>query len=213
MKFSVAFAFAMGALLTISGPSHAQYYGYGYPVIETHASTAEEGIANGMANIIASAGAANLMNAQAATEAEKARNEYIRNRLLATQTYFDMRRVNEQYRKDTQGRPLSMEQYVRLARMEAPDRMSPSELDTLNGKIYWPPQLMVKEYASYREQLESLFQRRARGDLSTYAPIKSVSGEFLEALKRDIDKFAPQDYVRAKNFVESLGYEAGFAVR
>ena len=43
--------------------------------------------------------------------------------------------------------------------------------------------------------------------------IKTATAEFLDVLKRDIDKFAPQDYVRSKNFVESLGYEAGFAVR
>lgn len=211
MKFSAAIAVAVGVVAICATQSaDAQYYGY---PVESHASTAEEGIANGMANIISSAGAANLMNAQAATEAEKARNEYIRNRMLATQTYFDMRRVNEEYRKETQGRPLSMEQYVRLAKLEAPERMSPSELDTFNGKIYWPPQLMVDAYASQRKELERLFGRRALGDLSTYGPIKTASGEFLKVLKQDINNFAPQDYVRAKNFVESLGYEAGFAVR
>jgi len=210
MKFTVALAMTMGALVCVNGQVHAQYYGY---PVESHASTAEEGIANGMANIISSAGAANLMNAQAATEAEKARSEYIRNRMLATQTYFDMRRTNEAYRKETQGKPLSMEQYVRLARIEAPDRMSPSELDTLNGKIYWPPQLMVSAYAPMRKELETLYNRRALGDLSTYGPIKTTTAEFLTVLKGDIDKFSPQDYVRSKNFVEGLGYEAGFAVR
>lgn len=211
MKCSAAIAVAVGLLFVVANDSaEAQYYGY---PVESHASTAEEGIANGMANIISSAGAANLMNAKAATEAERARAEYIRNRMAATETYFNMRRVNEAYRKDTQGRPLSMEQYVRLARLEAPERLSPSELDTFNGKIYWPPQLMVEAYAPLRKQIEDLYNRRARGDLSTYGPIKTATAEFLDVLKRDIDKFAPQDYVRSKNFVESLGYEAGFAVR
>ena len=208
MKLSVAIAAAVGLCVGfVAGQVEAQF------VVETHASTAEEGIANGMANIISSAGAANLMNAQAATEAEKARSEYIRNRMLATQTYFDMRRTNEEYRKDTQGRPLSMEQYVRLARMEAPERLSPSELDNLNGKIYWPPQLMADAYAQDRKQIEELYKRRALGDLSTYGPIKVATTDFLKVLKRDIDKFSPQDYVRSKNFVESLSYEAGFASR
>ena len=211
MKFWVAIAVALGVVGGFSAsPVCAQYYGY---PVESHASTAEEGIANGMANIISSAGAAHLMNAQAASEAEKARAEYIRNRMLATQTYFDMRRANEAYRKETQGKPLSMEQYVRLAQLEAPERLSPSELDTLNGKIYWPPQLMVNAYAPMRKEIEALYQRRAHGDLSTYGPIKTTTGEFLTALKRDIDKFSPQDYVRSKNFVESLSYEAGFASR
>jgi hypothetical protein len=210
MKFSVAFAMTMSVLVCTSGQVHAQYYGF---PVESHASTAEEGIANGMANIISSAGAANLMNAQAATQAEQARSEYIRNRMLATQTYFDMRRTNEEYRKETQGKPLSMEQYVRLARVEAPDRMSPSELDTLNGKIYWPPQLMVNAYAPLRKEIETLYNRRALGDRSTYGPIKTATGDFLAVLKRDIDKFSPQDYVRSKNFVEALAYEAGFASR
>lgn len=211
MKSSAAIAMAVGVLgVFAANQLHAQYYGY---PVESHASTVEEGIANGMANIISSTGAANLMNAQAATEAEKARSEYIRNRMLATEAYFNMRRANEAFRKETQGKPLSMEQYVRLSKLEAPERMSPSELDTFNGKIYWPPQLMADAYAAQRKELERLYNRRALGDLSTYGPIKMATGDLLSVLKRDIDKFAPQDYVRAKNFVESLGYEAGFAVR
>jgi hypothetical protein len=211
MKFFAAIAMAMGMVgVFAAGPAFAQYYGY---PVESHASTAEEGMANGMANIIMSTGAANLMNAQAATQAEQARSAYLQNRMLATQTYFDMRLANENYRKEMQDKPLSMEQYVRLSKMEAPDRLSASQLDSFNGKIYWPPQLMIPEYADQRATLEKLYNRRALGDRSTYGPIKAATNAFLDILKKDIAKFAPQDFVRSKNFVQSLGYEANFAMR
>lgn len=210
MKFSKCITMAGALTLLVTGQACAQFVPY---PIETHASTAEEGIANGMANIISAAGAANLMNAQAATEAERARSEYIRNRLQATQTFFDMRRINTAYRQETQGKPLTMEQYVRLARMEAPNRLSPSELDPLNGKIYWPPQLLGDKYAEQRQKLDQLFHRRALGDLQTIGNIRQASESFLNDLRADINDFAPQDYVRARRFLESLGFEANFAQR
>jgi hypothetical protein len=67
----------------------AQWGGYSY-----HASTAEEGIQRGFADVVRSQGMANLYNAQAATEVEKARSAYLDNQYKATQTYFEMRRYN-----------------------------------------------------------------------------------------------------------------------
>lgn len=206
----------LGSIVTLgtsSGQNYPPQSVVQYSGGDYHASTAEEGIANGFANIVRSAGQANLSNAQAASEAERARQAYIQNRALATQTYFDMRRMNAQYRNETRRKPLSQEQYIRLAKEAAPDRLSPSDLDPFSGKIQWPQQLQSDTYAKHREQLESLYQQRARGNLQTYQDIKLACANFNAALKANLNSMSPMDFVRAKNFIDSLGYEANFAMR
>lgn len=188
--------------------NYANPYGASY-----HSSTAEEGMANGFANIVRSAGQANLTNAQAATEAERARSAYLQNRALATQTYFDMRKMNAQYREGERSKPLSQEQYIRIAKEAAPDRLSPSELDPFSGTIQWPPQLRGKPFAAQRATLETLYQQRAHGNLQTYQAIKAACAALNAALKANIDTMPPMDFVRAKNFIDSLAYESNFALR
>ena len=78
-----------------------QDWGYSY-----HASTAEEGIQRGYADVVRSQGMANLLNSQAATQYEEARKSYIENRMQATQTYFEMRRYNTEARKAERSTPL-----------------------------------------------------------------------------------------------------------
>lgn len=211
------------AVAFIAGQVSAQSSGYGsygggggyygpYGGAYT-ASTAEEGMANGFANVIRSAAQANLTNAQAATQAQDAVTKYLDNRTLATQTYFNMRQMNSQYRAAERGKPLSMEQYVRLAKQEAPDRMSPSQLDPFTGQIQWPQQLMGASFAPLRTKLEALYKQRALGDLQTYAAIKEACAAMSAELTRNIKQMAPMDFVVARNFVDSLGYEANFAMQ
>src|SRR6266496_1264631 len=59
-----------------------------------HASTAAEGYANGVGNVMQSAGMYNLQTSEAAINAEQARSMNIDNNLKGTQTYFEMRKIN-----------------------------------------------------------------------------------------------------------------------
>lgn len=172
-----------------------------------HSSTAEEGIQRGYADIVRSQGMANLLNSQAAKEYELARREYLDNRLKATQTYFEMRRINAEARKAERSSPLSHEQYVRIARQMAPRPLTTTQLDPLTGAIGWPGPLRKAEYEPLRQRLDRLFQERATGYV-VYGEIQKTSDEFLAQLKADLEKFAPSDYIAAKSFLESLAYAA-----
>ncbi len=66
-----------------------------YPVYY-HSSTAAEGAARGMADVIRSAGDYNLRTSEAARNVEEARSRNLDNRLKSTQTFFEMRRVNRE---------------------------------------------------------------------------------------------------------------------
>ena len=179
------------------------YGGYGYG----HASTAEEGVQRGYADILRSQGMANLLNSQAAQGFEAARKDYMANRMLATQTYFEMRRYNTEARRAERPSPLSMEGYVRLAHQQAPAQLSTSQLDPLTGMINWPVPLQKNEYAELRKKVEGLYRDWAAG-LTDYAAVDKVSQEFQERLKTDLPNFAANDYLAAKNFLTSLSYAA-----
>ena len=92
-------------LLLLAGAviAHAQgtspYFAAVGPGSYHHASTAAEGAARGMADVVRSAGAANLMNSEAAINIEDARSKYIDNRMQATNTYFQMKTVNKCFGK------------------------------------------------------------------------------------------------------------------
>ena len=171
----------------------------------TYSSTYEEGVQRGYADIVRSQGMANLMNSQAAKEYEEARRSYLDNRLKATQTYFEMRRVNQEARAREKTSPLSYEQYVRIARQEAPDALGISQLDPLTGAIRWPLPLRKAEYDAHRLQLEKLFQERSVGYVQAGA-IEVACEKFANQLKTDLMKFTPNDYLVAKKFLDSLAY-------
>jgi hypothetical protein len=182
------------------------YGGYGY----SHSSTEAEGTARGLADIVRSAGAANLMNSEAAKTLEEARKKYIENRLQATETYFAMRRVNEEAR-DAKRRPLSMEQYVRLARQQAPERLSVSQLDPFSGTIGWPTVLRDEKFKADREAIEQLFRERARGIAFNYAEIEKACDALLDRLGPEANTLDANNFIRAKKFVESLKHEVRLA--
>jgi len=169
-----------------------------------YSSTLEEGAQRGYADIVRSVGMANLLTGQAAVQVEQARKAYIENQAKATQTYFELRRYNAEARHRT---PLSLDQYVRLAREMAPEPLTATQLDPLTGTVSWPAPLRLPQYEAFRQRLDRLFQDRATGYL-VYGEIQQAVEEFQALLKADIMKFQPDDYIVAKKFLDSLAWAA-----
>jgi hypothetical protein len=147
---------------------------------------------------------ANLLTGQAAVQVEQARKAYIENQAKATQTYFELRRYNAEARHKT---PLSLDQYVRLARDMAPEPLTATQLDPLTGTVSWPAPLRLPQYEAFRQRVDRLFQDRATGYL-VYGEIQQAVQEFEAQLKADLMKFQPDDYIVAKKFLDSLGWAA-----
>lgn len=191
----------------------SRYHGDPDFYLQRHSSTWEEGIQRGYGDVVRSYGMANLLNSEAAKNLEQARRDYIDNRLKATQAYFEMRSYNDSYRRNQRSAPLSMEQYVRLARQQAPDRLSVSQLDPFTGTINWPLALRRPEYAEHRERIERLFASRASGTDLVHGQIVKAVEEFALVLKADIDTFKQPEYIQGKNFLDSLAYESQLVQR
>ena len=188
-------------------PVPVVYDSYSY-----HASTLEEGAARGLANIIASAGAGNYYHSQAARNYQEAVSRYLDNRLKAQQTYFEMRKYNREYRTAERGPRPTSEQMARFARDRAPDRLGTSELNPITGQIFWPEILEDEAFRDQRERLDDLFALRARyhGQIGPdqYLDLRRTVKSMDAQLKARITEYPPTDYVKAKNIIESLAYEA-----
>ena len=176
-----------------------------------HASTAEEGIARGLGEVIRSAGAANLMHSEAAKNWEDARRMNIDNRLHRTQTYFEMRRVNRQARWAERPPKPTQQDLIRYAQARNPNRLNPTELDPVTGTIVWPQLVLLPQFDADRTRLEELYAERARnGYLSPdqMLEVNGVARNMQEVLKADLQAYPPQLYTQTKNFLESLAYES-----
>lgn len=82
----------------------------------------------------------------------------------------------------------------------------------MTGQIYWPLLFQNPNYQSYRQQLEKLFVEResSHGGIGydNYVQIQQASKALLAELNKNIGKYSPDDFIRMKNFVESLAFES-----
>jgi hypothetical protein len=193
---------AVLVLLVVTASAQAQWGNWGY-----HSSTYEEGVQRGYADVVRSQGMARLLNSKAATEYEAARRAYIENQLKATQTYFEMRRYNDSARAAARSTPLSNEEYVRIAREQAPDQLTATQLDPLTGAIGWPVALRAEAYRPFRERLEKLFHDRATG-YPVYNEILTAVQDFQNRFREDIMRMPANDFVSGRRFLDSLAFAA-----
>jgi len=183
--------------------------GYGGWNYGGYASTPAEGYARGMADIVRAQGQYNLLTSAAMINVEQARKQYIENRMDWTNTYFEMRRMNKEYRDAERGPRPTQEDWIRYARDGAPDELSPSQLDPLTGKVAWPRVLLADKYAELRNQIDSnLAARATTGQLATEEYLKTLDdiNALSAALEMDIRDYPPKDYLYAKKFLGSLSF-------
>lgn len=182
--------------------------------VSYHASTPAEGAYRGMADLVRSAGASNLMNSVAAQNLTAARSAELDNRVKYTDTYFQMRQMNKYYRDAERGPPPTNEDLFRRAAAAAPARLTSSELDPLTGSIQWPIVLQDDVYRASRDEIEDLFAHRAEAGggigARTHREIQQAVDKLLEDLRTRISEYAPSDYLAARTFLDSLRHETRF---
>ena len=135
------------------------------------ASTAEEGMARGMSDIIRSRGQASIDYARAATESEKARRAYLENRNFAISSFVENRAIRDEYRERASNlRKEKLAAYIKSRQLQP---LSSSEFYETTGEIDWPIGLMHPHDENGRKQVEALFKERAeKGSLSATEHIR-----------------------------------------
>ncbi len=203
----------LGATLLVHAQGYSPYFTAIGPGSYHHASTAEEGAARGIADVIRSQGAANLMNSEAAINIQEARRRYIENRLQGTQTYFEMKQINQQYRNAQRSPPPTQQQAIRMSKSRLPDRLSANKIDPLTGQLSWPLGLRLDSLKEGRDRLEVLFAARAdKGFLTPdqFIEVKQLTSEMTEEFRKYSQQLGGNASIEARKFLESLAYEAGF---
>lgn len=200
----------VGASLT-GRPVTAQWGGWGGGWGAHWASTAQQGAAEGMAAVVRSEGYANLQNSEAAKNWQDAKSMAIDNKLKWTEAYFEMRKINREARAAEAGPPVTQEQAIRMAKMAAPPRLGSTQLDPVTGHIEYPIVLRDDIFAPNREELDTLFAKRAAsGGSVQYEQIREMQdavSKFIDVLKQNVGNYAAGDYGRARTFLDSLARE------
>ena len=214
MKYLALVVLSAGALSGALLQGQNYYGGGGYAPYGSfyHSSTAGEGYARGMADVVRSAGDYNLRTSEAAKNYEDARSKDLDNRLKYTQNYFEMRRINKEARAAEQMPRLSNEDAFRLARQASPRPLTSAQLDRLTGRIEWPLILRDSRYSALVESLNRLFAERASSGATadTYLKVQKTADDLQAALKKNLDEYKSGDFIGAKKFIDSLAYEARF---
>jgi hypothetical protein len=181
--------------------------GYGY-----HASTFEEGVLRGAADLTRATGEANYYHSLAAVNYQEAAARAIVNREQAVATYFRVRDLNRTARQASRPKPLSTEQYAALAKKQAPSRLSALEYDRASGRLAWPTALLADDFAAERTLLDDVFARRTTTDAGAGSPFHSavdkLSLQLQGKLQQRIKQMNPMEFVAARKFLSGLSHEA-----
>ncbi len=201
------------AVAAVARLSWAQWGGY------SSATTAGEGYARGLADVVRSEGQRNVMNSEATKRYEQARSQYIQNQLQYTEQYFAAKRIAQEYTREEEARKkqksASPEAIYRATLASAPKRLTNKELDPATGKIFWPKVLTLPPFEDEREELDALFAERAvvgelDGEQSLH--VQKTVRQLMTDLKSHVREYPPQDYATARGFSDRLMNEARFAV-
>jgi hypothetical protein len=131
------------------------------------------------------------------------------NQLKTTETFFEKRRRNEEYRTQHPRTRPTYEALVKICNAKKPERLVQSQLN--GAKIVWPEVLQRGEFEEDRKAIETMFLLRGA---KKYGPGSEISAEVqkltyrmrgsLKTMVRDVHQM---EYIAAKNFISGLAYE------
>jgi hypothetical protein len=211
---SLAQPYAPGYVPGGGGGYRAPYYGYGgYGYGGWGAGSTPAGsYLSGLGQAIRAQGQYNLMTSAAAINLEEADKKDIENQKLWTNTYFEMRKINQAYKDSQRGPMPTAEDWVRLAHEGVPERLNSSALDPVTGHVAWPSALQTDDFRKQREALDAMFADRAimHGAIGvdSHTKIRATVEEMLANLKDHIRDIDTRYYLEARNFLSSLAREA-----
>ena len=178
----------------------------GTPVIYDHASTLEEGVLRGGADLLRGIGDMNYSNSLAMINGQEARSRSIDNAKNAVQTYFDIKAINRQARAQTRRPPVTSSDAIRMARNAAPKGLSATEFNTASGTLVWPSVLSEAEFATERVTIDGLVASHG----IEVREVKLIAAEMDAKLVTKVEELPASDYLAAKRFLRGLQADAAY---
>lgn len=207
---ALCFATVGGLFALTASTASAQYgpairYGNnGTPAIYHHASTLEEGVLRGTADLARGIGDMNYSNSLALINGQEARRRAIENRRAYVETYFEVKRINRQAKAQTQRPRPTAETLVRLARESAPKNLTAGDFDPSTGALAWPAALSGDDFAAQREAIDASF-----GSAAGRKQVQRLAGKMSSQLEDSIHDWSPAEYMEAKKFLIGLSIHDG----
>jgi hypothetical protein len=183
-----------------------------YPYGGYHSSTYEEGVLRGMGAYNASLGQMNYLNSLAAINNEQAYAQRLINAENRTETYFRLKQINAAARAAERSPRLTQDEYVSLARKQAPDRLTEVDYDRATGRLNWPAVLLDESSALERSTLDTAFAARTPSDFGAGSPfntlVKQATYSLQSKLQARLATMSPAEFIAAKKFITGLAYES-----
>ncbi len=205
---------AVAILLAPLSIATAQWYGdWGPPGY--YASTPVEGYANGLSNMMRSAGVANLLDSQALVYQQQAQSAALDNDVKYAQAYYARKQTRDSYMADKRARRSQTTEAAFRQAPAPPQRLTSNELDPVSGELYWPAGLSGDDFQPLEAKLQTMFTSRAQSPAS-FGPEQSqqsraLIGEMRALLKGKATTLPNQEWVEADGFLRRLDQEARFA--
>ena len=209
--FAAALSFSSVALAQgTSGVPHAATGGQ--LMGHHHASTAPESILRGEADVIRAAGEADYNHSAATLIREGAFSAHLDNQIKYAETFFQKRAINAAARAVERGMPPCPETLARFNRERTPCRLASHQLDPVSAGIRWPAAFECKCFHSLRGRVDKLFAERSPDNSGVgsrnYRDVQATVCAMRYMLKHRIHEMDSAEYVHARKFIDSVGYEA-----
>jgi hypothetical protein len=203
------------ALALVSGAVYGQSYTPGPPAVSPpfsyhHASTLEEGVLRGGADLLRGIGEMNYNNSLAMINGQEAYSRYIDNRLKATSAYFDMQTINREARAEKRGQRATEEDLARLAKTRSPERLAAINFDAATNRLVWPEIFNHPYFEEERAEIDRLMSVRG-GAGPESRQIQMLAAQMTAKLQAIVHNVNTGEYAAAKRFVTSLQFEMNFA--
>jgi hypothetical protein len=168
----------------------------------------------GLAAFSQGLGQFNYNTALAVRQLEDAEHQSIDNHNYAAKSYYDLRRMNEEYWLSLHPRS-TPEQIAQIQQARLPRRLTASELDPAWGQIRWPAVLERPEFDATRLQLDDIFAHRNEEGFgvgsAVYAKVQRLTRDMRSVLDQEFATMSQMEWIYAMRFLESLAFESRFA--
>jgi hypothetical protein len=203
------------ALTLVSGTAFGQSFTPGPPAVsppfaQHHASTLEEGVFRGGADLLRGIGEMNYNNSLSRINDQEAFSRFIDNEVKRTAAYFDVQQINREARAEKRGQRATSEDLARLARARAPERLAAVHFDVTTKTLVWPEVFNHPYFEEERAEIDRLMSVRGGAGPESRA-IQMLAGRMTDKLQMIVHNVNKGEYAAAKRFVTSLGYEMNFA--
>jgi hypothetical protein len=205
-------SYAGGAVVAPPPSSSSSYSGWGYG--NPGGGTVAGSYLYGLGDVVRAEGEYNLNTSAAAINYTTAQRQQIQNWQNYVDAYYYGRRVYQDQvaAKTARDRKFYEEDWPRIHASMKPQRLPPTELDPVTGRLQFPVALRSQAFENQCADLQELFAKRAQYGALSYEDHKKatdLANTMIADLQNNIRSYSPDNYITAKKFLEKVAYESG----